>query len=380
MQGFGLQNAFKVKDREFRVHTGCDPNKQKISCEVFEDGRYIYSFSDSYNIRDNENGSAERPYVQEVTSNLHLEIMDEVAVLFRAFEKLKTIKDSQPHYRLGKLLLQRNFYPEAIVCFEQAIKLKPDHIRAQQRLAVSYLEIKNFNKARSITDTLLSQNEFPDILVLSGIINSQVGFYDNASKELQKAISMKPDYLESQFNMGIILFLSTLDDGDENIVIPVRIMRALKQIRENEFYEGEQWQNRFDSLERILKNGKREEIIEALFQFQIYLLTKDDSTSSAMDYFLIKFMYGGQEINQDEIDVYEQKIRLNADKNEKYADYWNEMGSLHLIQCREYFLNAITQFDNAVTINPRYEEANNNLSMLKRNKQGFLILLRAILK
>jgi hypothetical protein len=51
-----------------------------------------------------------------------------------------------------------------------------------------------------------------------------------------------------------------------------------------------------------------------------------------------------------------------------------------MIQCRHLFLKSVAEFEKAVELNKDYTDANNNLSLIRNVKKGFLILLRAILK
>ncbi len=134
-----------------------------------------------------------------------------------------------------------------------------------------------------------------------------MGSYEKAKDALQKAIQIKPDYLESQFNLGTVLFLSTLTDEDENIVIPVRIMRMINQIRELKAYQDEIWQRRFEELEETINSRVKNDIVTMLLQFQIYFMMAKDTVGSSLDFFLIKFMFGGKEMNQEEMEYYEKK-------------------------------------------------------------------------
>ena len=85
-------------------------------------------------------------------------------------------------------------------------------------------------------------------------------------------------------------------------------------------------------------------------------------------------------MNQEEMEHYEKQISKEVTHYEGFADYWNEMGVVHLIQCRDFFLKAVNEFEQAVNINPKYSDAKQNHDLIKNNKKGFLILLRAILK
>ena len=381
MKSFGFQDALNVKNREFRIHTGCKPDEQKVICEVFDDGRFLFKTSDLIELRLDDSENIQEEYLKDATFNLHNSVIDQVSVLFHAFQKLKQVKDSTPHYRLGKLFLDRNFYPEAIHCFKNAIQFNPNFIRAYQLLAITYLKTNKKTNALTVVNSVLRDHpNFPDLLDLSGVVQTHLGAYEEAKNAFQKAIKIKTNYLESQFNLGVVLFLSTLADEDENIVIPVRIMRMLREIKQKESYSAKVWQSRFTELEETLQQGTKEEIVAALKILQIYFTTKDDSLATTLDFFLIKFMFGGKEITQDEMNQYEKQISAETNKNMGYADYWNELGVVHLIQCREYYLKAVEEFKEAVSINPKYKDAAQNNELLKNNKIGFLILLRAILK
>jgi tetratricopeptide (TPR) repeat protein len=381
LHGFGYQDAIVVNGREFRIHTGSDTDRQNAICEVFEDGRFVLSYTRTYQLRYGGSSSIDEDYVKSVTLDLHRKMMDEIEVLFIVKNKLEKISDPQPHYRLGKLFLNRQFFPEAIQCFKRALVHDPNLIRAQKRLAVAYLQSKKYEEAQKVCNSALEQHpDFPDLHDLLGILYSHSGNYEKAKNAFQTAIKIKPDYLESNFNLGVVLFLSTLGDDDDNIVIPVRIMRTLNQIKEQKFYQEEVWQMRFQELEDVLARGIKNEVFDILLQLQVYFATKEDSIGATMDFFLLKFMYGGRELKQDEMEFYEQRISEEAVKHKGYADYWNELGVVHLIQCRDYFLKALNEFDKAVEINSDYKDAKQNQELLKNNKTGFLILLRAILR
>jgi len=381
LKGFGFQDALDVEQRQFRIHTGCEPDEQKVVCEVFDDGRFLFKTSDSIEVRPEESENIQEQYLKDVTLDLHSSVMDQVGVLFHAFQKLSQVKDPTPHYRLGKLFLDRNFYPEAIQCFKNAIKFNPNFIRAYQLLAITYLKTNKNSHALTVVNSVLRDHpEFPDLLDLFGVVQTHLGAFEEAKDAFQQAIKIKTNYFESQFNLGVVLFLSTLSDEDENIVIPVRIMRMIREIKQKESYSAQAWQSRFTELEETLQQGTKEDIVAALKILQIYFTTKDDSLATTLDFFLIKFMFGGKEITQDEMTHYEQQISEETNKNMGYADYWNELGVVHLIQCRDYFLKAVREFEEAVSINPKYKDAFQNNELLKNNKTGFLILLRAILK
>ena len=128
-----------------------------------------------------------------------------------------------------------------------------------------------------------------------------------------------------------------------------------------------------------MDSGSKNEIIQALFDLQIKMIGSNDLNVD-MDMFFLRFMYGGKELTRNAINIYERIISTGSKNYEGFADYWNDLAIMHLIQCRDSFVKAINDFETSLKINPNYGEANDALELIKRGKKGFLILLRAVLK
>lgn len=382
MKGFGYKEKVEIDKHRFQVHTGCDPDKHRIVTEVFEEGLYLYGKKQGYSLRKQEHETPSEVYLKSIVSDLHQATLDELEVIFRAHEKLKEKNDFLSHYRLGKVFLSKNFYTEAIENFERAIEIRSEYIRAYKLLGLTFLKAGAHDRAiKTYQSALELQPDFPDLINGLGIIHTHIGNYEQARNFFQQALKINPDFIESYFNLGVILFLATLSENpNEEIVIPVRIIRTLKELKQLESYQGTYWQQLFDDTFLVLEQKNKESIVHSLKELQLRLASKEDDIVTAMDFFFIKFMYGGKGLKDEEMAYYEQKIRQEADKHEGYADYWNELGTLHLIQCRDYFLRAMNEIGEAVKLNPKYEEANHSLELMKNSKKGFLILLRAILK
>ena len=146
-----------------------------------------------------------------------------------------------------------------------------------------------------------------------------------------------------------------------------------------ERYSNPSWQQTFDDTLEIVKDTNIDNVIEALESLQIKLITQM-KINTVLDTFFLKFMYGGKELTRDELEYYERRVKEQESAREGFADYWNDLGRIHMIQCRNLFLSALSEFDKSVELNASYKEAIKNYDLVKNNKKGFLILLRAILK
>ena len=105
-----------------------------------------------------------------------------------------------------------------------------------------------------------------------------------------------------------------------------------------------------------------------------------DAVSLIGTSFYLKFMYGGKGLDNDIIKKYEDKLELALEVHNDFADIWNNLGIIHLIQCRNLFLQALSEFKRALEINPGFDKARKNKKLVENDGKEFLILLRAILK
>lgn len=382
MKGIGLKDKVVINSREFQVHTGNDPQKNQVRSEVFEEGKFLFENSDSYHIRENSADKIDTDYIKRITQEQHLNTLEEIKILFLINEKIKQIRQYLPHFRLGKVLLSRNFVDEAIGNFKRVIELNPEFIRAHIKLGQAYFKKGEYEESiKSFLEAYKLNPNYPDISNNIGVVYTKTGNFSSASKFLSKVVEKKPNYKQASFNLGIVLFLSTIEDykEDEKVIIPARFIRSFKEIIKADQYQSKYWYDRFLSAKKVLEEGKRKKVVEALHKLQEEIMFSSDG-SEIMDFFFLQFMYGGKEIENSKMEFFEDAINTEVEKNKNYADYWNELGVIHLIQCREYFLKSIAEFEKSTKIDPDFEAAKKNSDLLKHNKQGFLILLRAILK
>jgi tetratricopeptide (TPR) repeat protein len=271
---------------------------------------------------------------------------------------------------------------EAIENFEQSIKLNNDFVPAYVRLGKCYIKRGEYGKAVEIYEQgLIIQPDFLDISNSLGVALTFANEYDKATFVLQETIKKKPDFDEANFNLGVVLFLSTLEGSSdqEKAIVPSRVIRYIKALNELERYQESYWQDLFEITLQRISEGNLEEILDSLRDLQLKLITQL-KIDVLIESFYLKFMYGGRELDYEELKSYENRFKKLEEQRENFADYWNEMGIIHIIQCRHLFLQSVREFERAVELNKNYLEASNNMELIKNIKKGFLILLRAILR
>ncbi|MCD6375125.1 MAG: hypothetical protein J7L94_06325 [Caldisericaceae bacterium] len=376
MKSFKLLDEFKVSGHQFQIIT--ELKKTEVESAVSEAGKLLYQKWYSLKpdlLKDHEQHWKDQAY------QLHEQIVDEIETIFNIKEKIANVTQPNYRYRFGRVLFSFNFIKEAIEEFKTAIELKSDYIKAYRKLAACYMKEHEYALAADTLKKALNMTSpFPDILNDLGVAYTFMNDYEKARDCFVKAQEMKPDFLEANFHLGLLLLLSSFEEEpDQKLVIPVRLIRSLKALKNASYIKDDLWKERVEFVLDKIKENKLDGIIANLIDLQMKLITRDDPVLVKFDLFFLKFMYGKKKMEEESIEFYESWLMENI-QNFKYADYWNDIGVIHLIQCRNYFLNALEEIERAYQLNPHFTEASENLEKIKRIKNGFLILLRALLK
>ena len=374
-----FKDEIALEEHRFMILTGLNKQSHQVVCEVLEKGHPIYR---KYADLPVEFYQSEEDFWNEQAQNTHERMKEEIQAFFVINEKLKKVTNYHYHYRFGRILLSYNFIDEAIEHFNITIDTKPDFVKAHRKLAACYLKKKEFGEAKYILKKAIDSGcSFPDIYNDLAVAHILLGEYTLAKDMLQKALEKKADFPEADFNLGLLLFFSSIDEKQEQkAAIPVRVIRALKKLKQAYHLNDRFWQSHIDDiLERI--NAKDDDsIIPMLRDLQIKIATRDDPAALEFDFFFLKFMFGKRALSDEELEYYEQTISEEVRQKSKYADYWNDLGVIHLIQSRNYFLKALEEIEEATELNPNFTEAQETLEKIRRIKSGLLILLRALLK
>jgi tetratricopeptide (TPR) repeat protein len=382
LKNFGLHSKINLESREFHIHTGSVNEKNMVVCEIFESGKFITTRSQEFLRRSDDREMRELNFVRSFAQRLHNDLIDEIELLFKVDKKIRLLHQHVPHFKLGSVFYNMNFIDEAIDNFSRAIDIDPNYIPAYIRLGKCFYAKNDHESAvETLEKAYVLKPEFPDVSNSLGVGYTLLQDYERAAELLQQAIRKNPDYEEANFNLGIVLFRSTLVDSEdeEKLVVPSRVIRYIRALKTLERYSEKEWVEVFDETLEILKEGEKEKVLDALEKLQIRLATYL-KINTTIETFFLKFMYGGRELSPKELEEYELRIQHDVAERENFADFWNEMGMVHMIQCRNLFLRSLEEFEKAVNLNDKYGEAKRNLELIKNNKKGFLILLRAILK
>ena len=117
----------------------------------------------------------------------------------QAFEELQGLtrthaRSADVHSLLGDTLLAARRMTEAEAAYREALKIQPEHARAQEGLGLCLLQSKRLDEAYlhlELAHKLAPMNA--DVLVHWGIVDLELGNYGTASQRFMNAVERAPN-------------------------------------------------------------------------------------------------------------------------------------------------------------------------------------------
>jgi Flp pilus assembly protein TadD len=163
--------------------------------------------------------SAEAHYGMGSVS-LKLEKVDQAR---QSFERATKVPASYPETRpnafnnLGILATRDGHTNEAIVYFQEALRLNPEHLIALENLGNAYRQQRRWEEARQLLERALAVGpQEPEVHYSLAMVFAQTGDTERAYQHLRKALELRPTYPEALNNLGV-LYLRT-QRRDEAVV------------------------------------------------------------------------------------------------------------------------------------------------------------------
>ena len=165
-------------------------------------------------------------------------------------------------YNLANTLKELKKFDDAVENYKKAIALKPDFAEAYINLGLTLKELDRFEEAlNSINQAILLNSKNPQAFYNLGIIYKHIGKFDDAVENYKKAIALKPDFAEAYNNLG-----ATLYDLD-------KLEEALKYINQAILLKPK-YPEAYFGLANTLKDLRRLE--EAFINYEKAIILKPD--------------------------------------------------------------------------------------------------------
>ncbi len=382
MSDIGFNDNLEIAGRTFHIQTASSTGTGSIRCEIFENGRVLSTSEVDFERRNRSLRHSIDDRLKTVVESLHQEMMSEIELLFTIGEKVKKLGHAPSNSKIGLIFLQNNLIEDATDHFKMAIKNDANYLEAYNNLGLTYLQIGESKKATQIYASAVKKGTgFTDLHNNHGLALLFEGQYKESLAAVQKALKINKNFKEAHYNLSLLFLKSILTDKTGEVLPPpsIRIQRSVEHLNIVKQSKIKVFDNIYEKLLKYIENGEIEPASKILEENRRKVFPRDISSLISTNFYL-KFMYGGKGLDNETIQRYEDRLKFALQDNSDYADIWNNLGVIHLIQCRNLFLQALGEFRKALDINPDFEKAQKNKKLVENDGKEFLILLRAILK
>lgn len=382
MSDIGFNDNVQVYGRKFHVQTATHTTKGTASCEVFEEGRLINKNYVTFERRKAIDEDAMEKRIREIVESIHQETLNELELMFTIAEKIKRLEHAPSHVKMGLIFVKNNLLSDAVNEFRTAIKLSPNLVDAYNNLGLTYIRMKNFPEAVRILESALKiKSDYADLHMNLAMAYYYEKQHYKGLDHIQRALRINPDYQIARYNQAVLYLDSIFSDKKDKQLPPttIRSERAVQQLQFLAKADVAGINAIIHKVEKALAQKDTEGAVKILENSREKIFPDELHSIIGINFYL-RFMYGGRSLNTHTLKTFEQELINSIEQQGDYADLWNNLGIVHLIQCRNLFLQALNEFNKALEINPKFEKALKNKKLVENDGKEFLILLRAILK
>ena len=381
MADIGLNQNFKVGNREFHIQTVTNVEEGFVRSEIFEQGALLFVEIKSYERRDSKENKGAEPRMQRMVDQFHQSIIEEIDSLFEISKKIFEEDKVLSHLKIGTVFLYMHIFDKAEAHFRKCIELDPEHYDSRIHLARCYLLQKRLSQAYETISGLLNKKlSYPDLFNLIGLIMLEKKQFINALQYFQQALKKNPAYTEVYLNLAEALLrrLNVIisNKNDEEFKKTVDFLKViLKKIEKVGNIEDRGVVNQ---LMLALNKSGIKKALTILHEYRDRRYFRRIPPEVIGYEFYLRLRYSDEEMSLEVINSYENQIANELKKNPDYPDLWNYVALIHLMQCRFFFLKGLENFREATRINPNFEKAKNNLRLVENDGREFLSLINAI--
>lgn len=383
MEQIGMNSNVFAGGKIFHIQTAGNISGLTMQAEIFDAGRVVTVHRKK--LEPKMKDISEEDF-KDLVGTFHQDIAWEIELLFFIRDKIRTVKHSISHNKMGLLFFRKGLMDEAIVEFEHAIEKNPELVESYNNLGTALIQKGDLSDAIGILKKATDMEpNFADLRNNLGMALGKAKKYEEAMGEFQAALEINPNYLDPHLNIATILLESVKNSPEDKNLPPVsvrktKVIESLQKLATTvpEFSGFRFYTYRFEKAVKLILADELPQAVETLREIKDAI--QKPNLDETIHGFYLKFLFGGAGKDERILSDYRNRLEKGVEENPKYADLQNSLGTVYLIQCRNLFIKAMTQFKRAYEINPSYKSAYKNFRLVQNDGREFLNLLRAILK
>ena len=375
-----MNQKISAGNRQFHLQTSTMVEAGLIRTEVFEKGQVLFVSIHQYERRNTEQPANAERRIRRIVEQFHQSIIEEIDSLFEISEKLIDLNLLSAHEKLGQVFHYLHIFDKAEQHFKKAIEIDPQRYSSYIYLARVYFMQKRLHAALEIMHTPLTKNvEYPDLYNMLGLIYLEKKNYREALTHFKAALQRNPKYIEAYFNMLetiLARFNGRFNPSHETHKKSLNLIRSI--VRQIEQHGDVADRNQCAVVAKALSSDAGQKALALLQEFRDKRLSRREPPEVIGYKFFLRLLYAESPMSILSMENYERQIQEALAQNPAYPDLWHYLGLIHLMQCRQYFLDGLDHFREATRINPQFEKALKNLRLVGNDGREFLQMIKSI--
>ncbi|MCE9557010.1 MAG: tetratricopeptide repeat protein [Planctomycetes bacterium] len=241
-------------------------------------------------------------------------------------------------YSLGLNALRLDHSAEAVLHFQDAVRIKPDFAEARSNLGVAWINLGQMDQALvQFQEALRSRPDYPDAHNGLAVALQGLGRFDEAITQYKEALRLKPSFADAHDNWGNAL--QTMGRTQESIQ---QYQDALR-LKPDHAKAHSNLANALQSL------GRRDEAVE---HYRAALRIQPELAEAHHDFAILLETLGRAD---EAVSHFEEALRLKPNYTAWHLDCGNAVQRLGRLEA------AAAHYGEALRLRPNYPEAHNNL-------------------
>ena len=221
MEQIGINSNVFAGGKIFHIQTAANISGLTMQSEIFDAGRVV--MVQRKKLDDGLKNISAEDFKEAVTS-FHQDIAWEIELLFFIREKIRTVKHSISHNKMGLLFMRKGLMDEAVVEFEQAVEKNPELVESYSNLGIAFSQKGNLPNAIDILRKAVDMEpNYADLRNNLGIVLGKAKKYEEALVQFQTALKINPSYLEPQLNIAMLMLESVKNSPDAQNLPPLSV-------------------------------------------------------------------------------------------------------------------------------------------------------------